>query len=98
MYHPYRFHFEKNLPIVEVRTTLLTALSATEGLFARALVRLEASFILDEQSRICLIDAATPVGQTLCQIFTELLIKNFNDSFTVELFIQTPSPEFEVFQ
>jgi hypothetical protein len=69
---------------------MLAVLSA-EGIHGRARVRLDAAFYLDEKKRACVVDAATPVGQTVAQIFTGLLTREFGeDAFTVERLAAPP--------
>lgn len=81
----YRYTFEEGISLTEVRDSLLLAVFSAEGVHGRAHVRLDAAFRLDEKKRACVVDAATPVGRTITQIFTGLLARQFgDDAFTVE--------------
>ncbi|MBI3184643.1 MAG: hypothetical protein HYZ28_21105 [Myxococcales bacterium] len=87
----YRYTFDEKTPQAEVRDSLFLAVFCAEGLHGRAQVRLDAAFSLDEKKRACVIDAATPVGRTIAQIFTGLLSREFGeDAFTVERVGESP--------
>jgi hypothetical protein len=80
----YRYTFDEKTSLTEVRDSLMLAVLSAEGIHGRAKVRLDAAFYLDEKKRACVVDAATPVGQTVAQIFTGLLTREFGeDAFTV---------------
>ncbi|MBU2625030.1 MAG: hypothetical protein KKG33_05670 [candidate division Zixibacteria bacterium] len=61
----YRYNFDSKIPIQDVEESLLLAVLATECLYGRSLVRLEASFCLDSKKRSCVVDAATDVGRAV---------------------------------
>lgn len=81
----YRYTFDKNTSLAEVRDSLLLAMFSAEGLHGRARVRLDAIFEIDEKKGTCEVDATTPVGQSIVEIFTGLLTREFgDDAFAVE--------------
>ena len=87
----YRYSFDEKTSLSEVRDSLMLAVLSAEGIHGRAKVRLDAAFYLDEKKRACVVDAATPVGQTVAQIFTGLLTREFGeDAFTVERLTAPP--------
>lgn len=87
----YRYSFDEKTSLPEVRDSLMLAVLSAEGIHGRARVRLDAAFYLDEKKRACVVDAATPVGQTIAQIFTGLLTREFGeDAFTVERLTAPP--------
>ena len=54
-------------------------------------MRLDAAFCLNEEKRACVVDAATPVGRSIAQIFTGLLTRQFGeDAFTVARIVEPP--------
>ncbi len=87
----YRYTFDDKTSLTEVRDSLFLAVFSAEGVHGRAQVRLDAAFRLDEKKRACVIDAATPIGRTIAQVFTGLLTRQFGeDAFTVERVIEPP--------
>ncbi len=86
MNHPfYLYTFHRGVPLEEVEHSLLLATLATEAVYGRSRVRLDASFILDEEERACLVDGSTRVGNHIAQVFTEFLTREFGeDAFAVE--------------
>ena len=87
----YRYRFSRETPMGEVRDSLHLAIFAAEGLHGRAQVRLDAGFLVDEQQHACVVDAATPAGRTVAQVFTGLLARQFGeDAFTVERVVEPP--------
>ncbi len=63
-------NFSDDVPLRDVEESLLLAVLATESLHGRSLVRLDASFCLDEKKRACAVDAGTEVGRHIARIFT----------------------------
>ena len=51
----YRYHFAATAPMRDVEQSLLLAVLATECLHGRSLVRLDASFCLDNDKRSCVV-------------------------------------------
>ena len=89
----YRYAFNEALSLAEVRDSLAISIFAAEGMHGQAQVRLHAGYVMDEAMRACVVDAATPVGLTVTQIFTSLLVRQFGeDAFEVER-VQAPHGE-----
>lgn len=87
----YRYSFDEKISLTEVRDSLFLAVFSAEGIHGRTQVRLDAAFFLNEKKRACVVDAATPVGRTIAQIFTGLLTREFGeDAFGVERVIEPP--------
>ncbi len=81
----YRYTFDEQVPLADVRYSFLLAAIAAEGVHGQAQVLLEAGYALDEKARTCVLDATTAVGKTVSRIFTTLLTKEFGErAFTVE--------------
>ena len=90
----YRYTFDEKISLTEVRDSLFLAVFSAEGIHGRAQVRLDAAFCLDEKKRACVVDAATPVGRTVAQIFTGLLTREFGeDAFDVERVAEPPEAD-----
>lgn len=90
----YRYTFDEKTSLTEVRDSLFLAAFSAEGIHGRAQVRLDAAFCLDEKKRACVVDASTPVGRTIAQIFTGLVTRQFGeDAFTVEHVIDATEAE-----
>lgn len=80
-----RFQFAPGPSIEDVEETLLVALYGAEGIHGAARVRLEAGYAVDEKARTLVVDAGTPVGETVVQLFTGYLTREFGeDAFEVE--------------
>ena len=80
----YRFEFDKPVSMTDVETTLHLAVLGAEGLFGESSVRMDGAYSIDEQRRVCIVDARNEVGRCICQIFTGYLRKEFgSDAFTV---------------
>jgi hypothetical protein len=81
----FRYTFRTTVPPDEIRTSLHLAALAAEGVYGQAQVRLDAGYAIDEKARTCVVDATTAVGQTVAQIFTGLLTREFGEeAFEVE--------------
>ena len=81
----YRYNFTADVPLRDVEESLLLAVLATESLHGRSLVRLDASFCLQEKKRSCVVDAGTQVGRHIARIFTGFLTREFGEeAFKVE--------------
>ena len=81
----YRFQFLEGVSLQSVENSLILALIAVQGLHGRAQVRLDASFLLEEKKRACVIDVSTDVGKDLARIFTGFLVREFGEErFSVE--------------
>jgi len=81
----YRYNFTAGVPFRDVEESLLLAVLATESLHGRSLVRLDASFCLEEKKRTCVVDAGTEVGRHIARIFTGFITREFGEeAFRVE--------------
>jgi hypothetical protein len=81
----YRYKFNDRIPVTEVRYSILLAALAAEGVHGQAQVLLDAGYFIDEKTHACVVDATTPVGRTISQIFTRFLTREFGeDGFSVE--------------
>jgi hypothetical protein len=79
MTNTYIYSFRHHVPMDEVEGSLLLAALATESLFGRALMRMEARFRLNTKQRFCSIDGSTDIGRALACIFTGFLSREFGD-------------------
>jgi hypothetical protein len=75
----YRFTFKKDVDLDEVEGSILLAIFAAEGVHGRALVRLDASYLFDEERRVLVVDARTRVGATVARILAAFLTREFGD-------------------
>lgn len=90
----YRYNFTAGVPFRDVEESLLLAVLATESLHGRSLVRLDASFCLEESSRTCVVDAGTEVGRHIARIFTGFITREFGEeAFRVERLGQSGEQE-----
>lgn len=76
----YRYVFGPGVPFAEVIATLDLALIAVESLHGESRSRLDARFTDDPTKRAVAIDASTPVGQALNQLFTGFARREFGES------------------
>ncbi|MCK4873630.1 MAG: hypothetical protein KAS72_12985 [Phycisphaerales bacterium] len=89
----YRYIFNETVPVEEAEATLHLAILAAESLFGESRVRMDASYTIDESSRVCVIDGSSEVGRSICRIFTGYLIREFGaDGFTVRRVAAAPAP------
>jgi len=75
----YRYTFEDDVSMKEVGNSLSLAALAAEGIHGRVRITLDASFRLDGESRVCVIDGTTAVGQSIAAVFTEFLAREFGE-------------------
>ena len=81
----YRYSFDEGVPVDDAEESLLLAVLAAECLHGESRVRLDAGYCIDKESRTCVVDAGTPVGQDISKVFTGFCIREFGeDSFRVE--------------
>ncbi len=73
----YRYSFPSSVPMSEVRDTLRLAALATESVFGRRRVLLEADFDLSDDERACWFDTSTEVGRHLHQVFRGYACREF---------------------
>ena len=76
----YRFNFEKEVSFKDVEESLLLAVLAAECVHGRSVVRLDASFCMDEKKRSCVVDAGTEVGRHIACIFIGFLTREFGEA------------------
>ena len=81
----YRYSFQIPVALDQVEDSLLLAVMAAEGVHGQSQVRMDGEFLLDESKRACVVDATTPVGETIARVFTTFLVREFGeDAFAVE--------------
>ena len=81
----YRYRFKEKISLKEIEDSLFLSVLATESVFGRSRIRLDASFYLDKKKRACVIDASTEVGRHIASVFTGFLMQEFGeDAFRVE--------------
>ncbi|MBL1216601.1 MAG: hypothetical protein D8M59_03815 [Planctomycetes bacterium] len=80
----YRYSFDDTVCMTDVDALLTLALGAIEGLYGVARLRLDVHYHMEHEKRIAVIDATSPVGLALNQIFVGHLQREFGDRrFTV---------------
>jgi len=81
----YRYQFAPSVVQEEVECALLLSVMACESLYGAAETRLNAGYFLDQTTRACVIDAATPVGRDFNRLFVGFLAREFSsEAFQVE--------------
>ncbi len=75
----YRFEFNEAVSMRDAEATLQLGILAAESLLGESTVRLDAAYSIDEQRRVCVVDASTDVGRSICRIFTGYLTREFGD-------------------
>jgi len=90
----YRFRFyDRDVFERAVRVTHQQALLAAVGLFGQTRVRMDGAHAVDGVIKVLVIDAGTPVGMAVCQIFTAFLGAAFgHDAFDVRRVEMTVAP------
>lgn len=89
----YRYEISDKINIGEVEESLLLAVLTTESVYGSSLVRLDASFCLEEKKRACVIDASTEVGRHIAKVFTGFLTQEFGDgAFKITRIDKKPEP------
>lgn len=87
----YRYVLCRPVPFPEVLSTLDLALIAVQSLHGAERTRLDARFASDTRRQTLVIDAATPVGQALNQVFLGFARREFGDhAFRVERVDRVP--------
>ena len=80
----YRYSFLEKVPVQSVEETLHLAVLSAENLHGQPRVRLDASYFFDAETRECVIEAGTDVGNDIVRLFTGFLIREFGeDAFQV---------------
>jgi hypothetical protein len=59
--------------------TLHVAITAVEGLYGQARVRMDVAYRVKEQERVILVDASSTAGGSLAEVFTSLAIREFGE-------------------
>lgn len=81
----YRISFKPDVSLAAVEDTLVVAAIAAESLLGRATFKLDATFRLDKEARVCVVDARTIAGQHIARIFVGLLAQVLGEGvFIVE--------------
>jgi len=89
----YRYQFTPEVPARDIDETLRLALLAMECLHGESWVRLDASYCLDAEKRVCVIDASAPIGHQVARIFTGFATREFGErAFTVRRMDRAPEP------
>lgn len=73
----YRYEFGRDAMMEDVEGALLLAVLATQSLHGESQVRLAAAYYFDPKSRICEINANTPIGYDLNRLFVGFLHREF---------------------
>lgn len=76
----YRFAFDKQVSMHEVRETLLLAVLVLHSLHGESCVRLDAAYLVDDVRRGCVIDSSTEIGRALARVFTGLVTREFGET------------------
>lgn len=76
----YRYIFLNGTILREAEKTLLLATVAAEGLHGESVVRMDASYVVDEKLFTISVDASTVVGENIASIFTAFLAKELDQS------------------
>jgi len=80
----YRYEFLPDAKASDIEETLHLAMLAAECLHGQARVRLDASYCMDPDKRVCVVDAGTAIGRDVVRIFTGFAIREFGeDAFRV---------------
>jgi hypothetical protein len=76
----YRYAFRDHIPFDDVLATVDLAVIAVQSLHGEERTRLDARFASDPKRRTLAIDAVTPVGQALNQLFVGYARREFGDA------------------
>jgi hypothetical protein len=71
----YRFSFDETTGMQEVHLCMLLAISAAEGVYGAARVRLEFGYCADDVKRTLVADGRSEVGYDAICMFTALLLR-----------------------
>ena len=81
----YNYSFSKHVPVDDIEDSLMIAALAAEALHGRASMKQDASFCLNKKTRVCVVDAETPVGCDIARILTTFITRGYGErAFTVE--------------
>jgi len=76
----YQFEFDGPVSMNDIEATLHLAILGAEALYGESSVRMDGAYSVNEQRRICVVDARSEVGRTICQLFTGYLAKELDSS------------------
>lgn len=76
----YRYTFGQSARMQDVEEALLLAVLAVESLHGQSRVRMDASYCVDAEKRVAVIDASTSVGRDICRIFTGFALREFGEA------------------
>ena len=76
----YRYTFGATARMHDVEEALLLAVLAVESLHGQSRVRMDASYCVDAEKRVTVIDASTSVGRDICRIFTGFALREFGEA------------------
>lgn len=80
----YRYNFNQSVSFADALATLDLAVIAVQSLHGESRARMDARFTSDESRRALVIDASTPIGQALNQVFVGYAHREFGEgSFSV---------------
>lgn len=80
----YRYNFNRSVTFKEALATLDLAIIAVQSLHGESRTRMDARFTSDESRCALVIDASTPIGQVLNQVFVGYSQREFGEgSFSV---------------
>lgn len=83
--HAFRYEFTPEVPLEEVKSSLLLSILGVESLHGETEVHLNASHVIDTHQRTCLIDVGTDVGRDLNRLFAGFIRREFGRSqFSVQ--------------
>jgi len=92
----YRYEFAREVRPREIQETLHLAVLAAECLHGQSQVRLDASYCMDDENLVCVVDASTRAGKDIVRIFTGFAIKEFGEKAfkvrRVEATLGAPEP------
>lgn len=74
----YRYKFRPHIDLGDPLDALLWAVSAAEGLFGQARIRMDFDHAVDPTIGVIVIDASTLIGQVINCVFTAFLFRKFN--------------------
>jgi hypothetical protein len=90
----YRYVFVDWVLLEDVEATLKLALLGTQSIHGESLARLDARYVLEADKRAFVIDASTPVGGSLNQLFVGYVRQEFGeDAFQVQRIAGEPTTE-----
>lgn len=90
----YGYVFSRESDPREVREALALAIAAVESLHGEARIRLDARYVCSGDVRTVVVDASTPVGQVLNQLFVGYARRELGPgAFRVDRVDRCPEPE-----